>query len=177
MPDITMCKHACPKHKTCYRYIARPSEYQSYFSECQYRTRKFRLLKRKSKRPLSQRDMRGGKQKSTKHRNACDYYIKASREEISAYKKGHKFWNYRASASPSATESYSPSISASASESPSASVSESASASESPSEGAPLMVSGVVEYNEYGRVIGVKADGELGLYKLDENGNEVSVPR
>ena len=32
MPDITMCKdHYCKLKETCYRYIADPSYYQSYF--------------------------------------------------------------------------------------------------------------------------------------------------
>ena len=38
MPDITMCKgESCPKRETCYRYTAKPSEYQSYFSEIPYK--------------------------------------------------------------------------------------------------------------------------------------------
>ena len=32
MPDITMCKaEECPLKEKCYRYIAKPSTYQSYF--------------------------------------------------------------------------------------------------------------------------------------------------
>ena len=32
MPDITMClDHNCSKKNTCYRYLAKPSTYQSYF--------------------------------------------------------------------------------------------------------------------------------------------------
>ena len=32
MPDITMCKdHYCNLKESCYRYIAKPSYYQSYF--------------------------------------------------------------------------------------------------------------------------------------------------
>ena len=31
-PDITMCQGTnCPHKETCYRYTAKPSEYQSYF--------------------------------------------------------------------------------------------------------------------------------------------------
>ena len=34
MPDITMCKgENCPLKQTCYRYNAKPSDYQSYFME------------------------------------------------------------------------------------------------------------------------------------------------
>ncbi len=34
MPDITMCDgKECPVKKKCYRYTAKPSEYQSYFVE------------------------------------------------------------------------------------------------------------------------------------------------
>ena len=34
MPDITMCKgEGCPIKNNCYRHIAKPSEYQSYFEE------------------------------------------------------------------------------------------------------------------------------------------------
>jgi hypothetical protein len=34
MPDITMCKgEGCPIKNNCYRNIAKPSEYQSYFEE------------------------------------------------------------------------------------------------------------------------------------------------
>jgi hypothetical protein len=33
-PDITMCQGTnCPEKETCYRYTAKPSEYQSYFIE------------------------------------------------------------------------------------------------------------------------------------------------
>lgn len=33
IPDITMCKYECPKHKSCYRFIAKPSVYwQAYFA-------------------------------------------------------------------------------------------------------------------------------------------------
>ena len=33
-PDITMCPGTnCPHKETCYRYTAKPSEYQSYFIE------------------------------------------------------------------------------------------------------------------------------------------------
>jgi hypothetical protein len=33
-PDITMCPGTnCPHKETCYRYTAKPSEYQSYFTE------------------------------------------------------------------------------------------------------------------------------------------------
>jgi hypothetical protein len=32
MPDITMClDHNCKQNKTCFRYLAKPSQYQSYF--------------------------------------------------------------------------------------------------------------------------------------------------
>jgi hypothetical protein len=32
MPDITMCPGTfCPHKETCYRYTAKPSDYQSYF--------------------------------------------------------------------------------------------------------------------------------------------------
>lgn len=31
MADISMCKdNTCPSRKTCFRFIAKPSEYQSY---------------------------------------------------------------------------------------------------------------------------------------------------
>ena len=31
MPDISMCKdYDCPLKNTCYRYVAKPSEYQYY---------------------------------------------------------------------------------------------------------------------------------------------------
>jgi len=34
MPDITMCPGTdCPKKETCYRFMATPSYYQSYFVE------------------------------------------------------------------------------------------------------------------------------------------------
>ena len=34
MPDITMCMGGdCPLKETCYRYKAKPSEYQYYFLE------------------------------------------------------------------------------------------------------------------------------------------------
>ena len=34
MPDITMCKdHDCKLNNTCFRYNAKPSDYQSYFVE------------------------------------------------------------------------------------------------------------------------------------------------
>jgi hypothetical protein len=34
MPDITMCKGTnCPYKESCYRYTAKPNEYQSYFIE------------------------------------------------------------------------------------------------------------------------------------------------
>ena len=34
MPDITMCKgEDCEARVTCYRFTAKPSKYQSYFSE------------------------------------------------------------------------------------------------------------------------------------------------
>jgi hypothetical protein len=34
MPDITMCLGTdCPYKETCYRFTAKPSEYQSYFIE------------------------------------------------------------------------------------------------------------------------------------------------
>ncbi len=45
MPDITMCTdHYCKLKETCYRYTAKPSDYQSYFmsspkdedGECRY---------------------------------------------------------------------------------------------------------------------------------------------
>jgi len=43
MPDISMCKrHDCPKAKQCYRFTAKPSEWQSYISpqvigdQCEY---------------------------------------------------------------------------------------------------------------------------------------------
>jgi hypothetical protein len=33
MPDITMCKGTdCPQKESCYRYTAKPSDWQSYFS-------------------------------------------------------------------------------------------------------------------------------------------------
>lgn len=33
MPDISMCTgEGCKKKKTCYRFTAKPSSYQSYFS-------------------------------------------------------------------------------------------------------------------------------------------------
>lgn len=33
MPDITMCSDAtCAKRKRCYRFVAKPDHYQSYFS-------------------------------------------------------------------------------------------------------------------------------------------------
>ena len=38
MPDITMCKgNDCPLKETCYRYKAKPCEYQSYFMEAPYK--------------------------------------------------------------------------------------------------------------------------------------------
>jgi hypothetical protein len=34
MPDITMCPGTnCPYKESCYRYTAKPNEYQSYFIE------------------------------------------------------------------------------------------------------------------------------------------------
>jgi hypothetical protein len=34
MPDITMCVGTnCPYKESCYRYTAKPNEYQSYFIE------------------------------------------------------------------------------------------------------------------------------------------------
>ncbi len=34
MPDITMCPGTnCPYKETCYRYTAKPSDYQSWFME------------------------------------------------------------------------------------------------------------------------------------------------
>ena len=37
MPDITMCKGGdCPLKETCYRYLAEPSDYQSYWFEPPY---------------------------------------------------------------------------------------------------------------------------------------------
>lgn len=34
MPDISMCKGTdCPHKENCYRFTAKPSEYQSYFAE------------------------------------------------------------------------------------------------------------------------------------------------
>jgi len=34
MPDITMCMGTnCPHKETCHRYTAKPSEYQSYFTD------------------------------------------------------------------------------------------------------------------------------------------------
>lgn len=37
MPDIAMCKGVgCPKKKTCYRFKATPSYYQSYFMTAPY---------------------------------------------------------------------------------------------------------------------------------------------
>ena len=34
MPDISMCVGGnCPMKETCYRYKAKPSDYQSYFTE------------------------------------------------------------------------------------------------------------------------------------------------
>ena len=34
MPDITLCKdHECKLNNTCFRYNAKPSEYQYYFVE------------------------------------------------------------------------------------------------------------------------------------------------
>jgi hypothetical protein len=33
MPDISMCPGTnCPQKETCYRYTAKPSDWQSYFS-------------------------------------------------------------------------------------------------------------------------------------------------
>jgi len=33
-PDITMCKGTdCPVKESCYRYIAKPNDYQSWFTE------------------------------------------------------------------------------------------------------------------------------------------------
>ena len=38
MPDITMCPGGnCPMKETCYRYKAKPSEYQSYFTETPFK--------------------------------------------------------------------------------------------------------------------------------------------
>ena len=38
MPDITMCSGKdCPLKETCYRYKAKPDEYQSYFMEPPYK--------------------------------------------------------------------------------------------------------------------------------------------
>ena len=38
MPDISMCMgNDCPLKETCYRYKAKPSEYQSYFMEAPYK--------------------------------------------------------------------------------------------------------------------------------------------
>lgn len=46
MPDLTLCvDHECKQRKTCYRYLATPSEYQSFFvgsprdeeGECMYK--------------------------------------------------------------------------------------------------------------------------------------------
>ena len=38
MPDITMCVGKfCPLKETCYRYLASPNEYQSYFLEAPYK--------------------------------------------------------------------------------------------------------------------------------------------
>ena len=38
MPDITLCKgNDCPLKETCYRYKAKPCEYQSYFMESPYK--------------------------------------------------------------------------------------------------------------------------------------------
>lgn len=37
-PDITMCNgDNCPVKKKCYRYTAKPSEYQSYFIEAPFK--------------------------------------------------------------------------------------------------------------------------------------------
>jgi hypothetical protein len=37
MPDITMCSGIeCPLKETCYRYLAKPSFYQSYFFTAPY---------------------------------------------------------------------------------------------------------------------------------------------
>lgn len=34
MPDITMCKGTnCPQREKCYRFTAKPSDYQSWFME------------------------------------------------------------------------------------------------------------------------------------------------
>lgn len=34
MPDITQCADdECPRHKNCYRYMATPDEFQSFFGE------------------------------------------------------------------------------------------------------------------------------------------------
>ena len=34
MPDITMCSgEKCPLKQICYRYTAKPSDYQSYFAK------------------------------------------------------------------------------------------------------------------------------------------------
>jgi hypothetical protein len=41
MPDITMCKPIyCPLKDTCYRYKAKPDQYQSFFSEQPYNDEK-----------------------------------------------------------------------------------------------------------------------------------------
>ena len=38
MPDITMCNGGdCPLKETCYRYKAKPSDYQYYFMEVPYK--------------------------------------------------------------------------------------------------------------------------------------------
>ena len=38
MPDITMCVgDECPIKEKCYRFMAKPSEYQYYFMEAPYR--------------------------------------------------------------------------------------------------------------------------------------------
>jgi hypothetical protein len=38
MPDITMCMgNDCPIKETCYRYKAKPNDYQSYFMEAPYK--------------------------------------------------------------------------------------------------------------------------------------------
>ena len=38
MPDISMCKgNDCKLKETCYRYKAKPSEYQSYFIDAPFK--------------------------------------------------------------------------------------------------------------------------------------------
>ena len=45
MPDITMCMgEGCPVKNHCYRHIAKPSDYQSYFVESPWDGEKCEML-------------------------------------------------------------------------------------------------------------------------------------